>query len=464
MALLCAAAGLQEIALLTGHPGAGIWFVAPALLVVAALWRPGPLVAAVVLLALGLEAVLTLHTGGTRYSDWVLHYELARHYAGLSNSASMALIPGRTPLFQLLAGAFLAHAPGFDAFQVVSVLLNCLWLWPAALLVERAGGRRGPGRLLFVAVGPFVLAYAVYTWPWGLCGFFVLGAVLFASEDGRFAAGATGVAISGALLTHPGALGYVAGLAVLLIVRRRHVLSTLLGGMAAAATAIPWVLSVSGGDLGRMVRASVPARQAVGPSLYLLTRVVTVAASFFPVEPIGPDRPAANWLIAFFVLTLPGALGLTLMFLGPPRHPPRPAVAALLGGVVVGILIYPPNNALTGMLDALYPAVLIVLVTTVATARQGRVALLGAANLAAGVLFVASLVWLSNWAAPADANLQLKIRFGLSFVADALGPAPGVMLLALSAVLAYLGLRNGGHWRAEGPGGASDAALARATS
>ena len=29
----------------------------------------------------GLEALLALQTGGGRYSDWILHYEIARHYA-----------------------------------------------------------------------------------------------------------------------------------------------------------------------------------------------------------------------------------------------------------------------------------------------------------------------------------------------------------------------------------------------
>ncbi|HEV1998826.1 MAG TPA: hypothetical protein VGR61_11935 [Candidatus Dormibacteraeota bacterium] len=440
LVLLCVAAEVQETVLLTGHAVLGIWLVLPALLAVAALWRPGPEAVACILLALGLEALLTLHTGGTRYSDWLLHYELARHYGGLANSATPALIPGRTPLFQLLSGAVLAHAPGFGVFQLVSVLLNSLWLWPAGLLLERAGSASRPGRLLVMAVGPFVLAYSVYTWPWGLCVFFLLVAVVLAIDDEWVSAGGAGAALAGALLVHPGALGYVVGLAVFIALWRRHLVATLVGGIAIAATAIPWVLSVSGGDIGRMVRASVPARQAVGPALWLVTRAITAAASFFPIEPMGPDRPAVNWVIAFFFLTVPGALALTLLPLRRARRAPGPAVAAVIGGVLVGILIYPPNNAFGGMLDALYPAMILVLVVTLAEAGDGALAWPGWLNLAAGLVFAGCLLWVSNAPAPGDANLQLKTTFGLHFIADQLGLLPGVVLLLLAAGLAYVAL------------------------
>lgn len=403
------------------------------------------------LLALGLEAILTLHTGGTRYSDWLLHYELARHYAGLSNSASPTLIPGRTPVFQLLSGAFLAHAPGFGVFQVTSVLLNSLWLWPAGLLLDRAGGPRRPRRLLVMAVGPFVLAYSVYTWPWGLCAFFVLAAVVLAAEDGSDGAFGVGVALAGALLVHPGALGYVVGLAVYLAVRRRHVVATVLGGAVASATSIPWVLSVSGGDVSRMVRASVPARQAVGPELWLVTRAVTAATSFFPIQPMGPDRPVVNWVIAFFVLTIPGALALTVVPLGLPRRTPPAAVAAVVGGVLVGLLIYPPNNAIAGMLDALYPAVILVLVITLAEADDGAIAWPALLNLTAGAAFSLCLLWVSNAPAAGDANLALKTGSAVRFIADEVGPLPGVLLLLMAACLAYLVVRNPPGWRALWP-------------
>ena len=447
--VLCVAGGMQEVVLLLHAPGLGIWVVAPSVVLVAALWRPSPEMTACVLLALGLEALLYLHTGGTRYSDWLLHYELARHYGGLSNSTDPALIPGRTPLFQLLTGAFLAHTPAFAVFQVLAVLLNSLWLWPAGMLLQRGRNVLRPGRLVTIAVGPFVLAYSVYTWPWGLCAFFLLGAVWFSLDEGLISAVGAGAAMAAALLVHPGALGYVVGLALYLAFRRKHVVATLVTGAAISATAIPWVLSVSGGgDLGRMVRASVPARQAVGPLTWLATRALTAATSFYPIVPVGPDRPAINWLIAFFVLTLPGALALTLVPLGRLPRLPAAALAMLLGGTFVDLLIYPANNALTGMLDALYPGVLLLLILTLGAARGHAVAWAAVLNIGAGLVFAGCLLWVSNWPAPTDANLGLKVRFGVRFIADEVGLLPGAVLVLSAAWLIYLTFDGAVGWRA----------------
>lgn len=434
------AGAAQQVLVLAGAAGLGIVLVVPAMIAVVVLWRPAPEAIACILLALGVEAILELHTGGGRYSDWLLHYELARRYAGLSTGVDPAVVAGRTPLFHQLVGAVLNHVPGFAAFQVFSVFWNSLWLWPAAVLVRRArdGQPHRDWTLVAVAAGPFVLAYSVYTWPWGLCAFFLLAAVVFAGSPGRVGGAGMGAAAAAALLVHPGALGYVAGLAVYAGARqRRALLPACLAGMAVTATALPWVWTVThGGDFGRMFAASVPARQAVGPALWLVTRLLTVAASFWPVAPLSGAGPA-DWVVAFFVLTLPGAVLLTLVATRRRRTLPPPAAAMVAGGALVGLLIYPPNNAMSGMLDALYPAVVLVVVFAVASASDSMVARLAVLQSAAAVLFLGCLLLVSNAPAAGDGNLELKNAAGTHYLADILGPWPGAVLLVAAVGLLY---------------------------
>jgi len=100
---LAAAGVLQLILAGLSQPGLGIVVVLPAAIWVAWLWRPSALQAAVLMILLGLESILPLQTGGGRYFDWDLHYQMSRmlafvhptFVAGLANSTNVLQ---RTPL------------------------------------------------------------------------------------------------------------------------------------------------------------------------------------------------------------------------------------------------------------------------------------------------------------------------------------------------------------------------------
>ncbi len=458
MALLVAAGALQEAAFLAGHPGLGILAVAPALLVTAMLWRPGLGMAAIVLVYVGLVLLLPLQTGAGRYEDWILHYEIARHYAGLSNVATDYALAGRTPLFHQLTASVLAYVSQYWAFAIVAVVLNALWIWPATLLLQAwSGARRFTWEhgLLAIAVSPFILAYATYTWPWGFPTFFLLSAIYLSECDGRLSGAGVGLGLSGALLAHPGMLGYVAGAAVFILVRKRaHILPALGAGIVVAATAIPWVIDVTGGrGLPAMVAASVPARQAVSTALYLVTRVTVWATSIVPLAPIQNDRASVEWTIAMFVLTIPGALLAASFLMRRWMKPHGVAAWTVAFGVVIGWLIYPPNNSTVGMLDALYPAVVIVLVTATARAPERSIRTLLAVQASLAVVFFAFLLWVSASPVAGDGNLVLKTRYGARFLPDEAGYLPGAAVVLVGLALLALDLRRSGLSRS--PGSAS---------
>jgi len=72
----------QELLLLIGHPQFGVAITIPLVILVAWLWRPPWAVLGIIGVGLGIELLLPLQTGGGRYQDWLLHYQMTLHYAG----------------------------------------------------------------------------------------------------------------------------------------------------------------------------------------------------------------------------------------------------------------------------------------------------------------------------------------------------------------------------------------------
>jgi hypothetical protein len=434
MALLVGAGAIQELSLLAGRPGLGVAVVLPALVTVAWLWRPGPAVVALVALSLGLELLLPLHTGGGRYQDWLLHYELTLHYAGLGGQVQSAYLVARTPLFHQLLAAFVAHQSAFWVFQLGAVLLNSLWLWPATLLIRRQAAEGTAVRLLAVGLTPVILAYSTYTWPWNFAAFFLLSALWLADEPGTIAQVGAGLGLAAALLAHPGTLGYVAGLGAYWLYRRRRGLwAGIAAGLVAIATSIPWVLAVTGGrGPAGLFSGSIPASQGRVPlPLWAISRLLVIAHTFLPQPGLPVDRAWVNLLLVFLVLSLPGAL-ITLVVAERLPLPPPAVRLAIIGGAAVNLVLFPADAYSAGMLNVLYIGIMMYLVVTVAGLDEVRVRRLLAVGAALSLVLSAALLWLSAAPAAGDPNTALRDSYGALFFIQRWGLLPGLVLLALA--------------------------------
>jgi hypothetical protein len=444
VAVLVGAGAIQELSLLAGRPGLGIAAVGPALLAVAWLWRPGPAVLTLVGLALGLELLLPLHTGGGRYQDWFVHYELALHYAGLPNQLQPGYLVARTPLFHQLLAAFLAHERSYWVFQVGAVLLNSLWLWPASLLIRRRAADGTAIRLIAVALTPVILAYSTYTWPWNFAAFFLLSALWLADEPGPVAQVGAGLSLGAALLAHPATLGYVAGLGAWWLYRRRRGLWTgIAAGLLAIATGLPWAFAVTGGrgPVG-LLTGSIPASQGPVPlPLWALSRVLVAAHTLLPQPGLPADRAWVNVLLVFLVLSLPGAL-ITLALAGRLPPPPPGVRPAIIAGAAVNLVLYPADAYLAGMLNVLYIGIMMYLVVTVGALDEVRVRRLLWLGAALSLVLSLALLWLSVAPAPGDGNLGLRDSYGVLFFIQRWGFLPGSVLLALSLGLGIFQLNR----------------------
>jgi hypothetical protein len=427
----------QELLLLTGHPRLGPAIAIPLLALVAWLWRPSWAVLGLIGVGLGIELLLPLQTGGGRYQDWVLHYEMALHYAGQPSHVLTNALRWRTPLYHQLNAGILANSPDYWAFQVGSLLLCSLWLWPAWLLIREQAPDSTWLRLMAVALAPVVIAYSTYTWPWNFASFFLLGALWLQDQTSLTARIGVGIALGGALLAHPATVGYVVGLGLVWLYRQR---TAVLPGAAAMAlvlsSAVPWILSVSGqGGPQVLVTDSIPAVAATSPYLWAISRLFLVAHTIFPTPVATPDRFWASLALTFFVLSLPGALVTALVAARIPR-PPLPILISLATGAAIATAAYNASGAyLTGILDALFPGVLILLTFTAGALDATRVRRMFVASLVLGGCFVALLVLLSVFPIAGDSNVTYRSQYSATFFVQRWGVVPGLAVLAAAAYI-----------------------------
>jgi hypothetical protein len=457
---LAAAGALQLILAALRQPGWGIVVVLPVAIWVAWLWRPSAVQIAVVLLLLGLESILPLQTGGGRYFDWDLHYQMSRmlafahptFVAGLANAENVLQ---RTPLFSALIASAVAHLPQYATFQAGSVLLNSLWMWPAGLLIERWGRPRN--MVLAVVCCPMVIVFMLYTWPWGFCCFWLLSALYFADEEGRISWAGCGICLAAALMTHEGCIGYVVGLVAWLVVRRWDVrgLARALGSglTACLALGVPWILVLLRyAPLSQIVRS--PATAAGLGAGWLGGRLELIAATVIPLH----GSPTV--IDQLFVFLSGTVIGITaaLLLTRTVRMPRGPTAWSIVGGLLGGVLLLQTGTASSGLYDTAFPAAVMLFTVSAAACPPRRWRGLAVVGLVIAAL-TATIIWIeAAFPSPSDPNLALKVNGHLQFIAG-ITVVPGLALIGSGLALGIV--RTHDWWgaglrpaqpRGEGPG------------
>lgn len=132
--------------------------------------------------ALAALALVRHYGGGGWYGDWFEHYQRTQVFLGRIPETTTLLggyaLPARPPLTNVVAAFFLAQiGDRFELFQVCFLLLNLLTFFPCYLLAcAMAPRRRGLAFTLvaLLALNPFFLQNATYTWTKLLATFFVI--------------------------------------------------------------------------------------------------------------------------------------------------------------------------------------------------------------------------------------------------------------------------------------------------
>jgi hypothetical protein len=439
MASLMLAGAFALCATLLHHSEVGSVVVVAAMLATIALARPAPVVLGLVALCLAVEMVLPLQTGGGRIGDWDLHYQLGRAYAGLPSTVHLIDLRQRTPLFDALAGSVLVWGKSYWVFQIVSVFLNSLWLWPAQHLLRALGSN--PRRVLVVGLTPMIVFYSVYTWPWGFVSFFVLAALCGALTRGRIAAITIGVGLAGALLTHVGAVGLAAGLGLWVLFRRRDWMLTVIAGVVGAALIAPWAAFTHTLSPAVLWSGSIPAQYAGSVGQWLLSRPVLLASTFWGIPPLRLGTPLLDAVISLFFFSTTAAL-LPVLIVGRRwPHPPPAFVWAIIGGFVAGMLLLPTNTSRSGLAETVFTGDMLLIITGVAGLRRKQVRTLGIVTAGLATVAITALIWRSEITVPGDPNLTYKVAQVLEFFVTRFSVLPGILLGALGVILLA------GSWR-----------------
>lgn len=440
-AILALAGECQFLLTLVRWYAIGLPIVLVAVVAAYVLWRPSWVMVGLLVGVLGLEALIGVQNGASRFFDWDLHYQMSRVFAGLplSNGLFLPFLSQRTALMEALIAAVLVHAPSYAVFQVGSVVLNMLWLWPAGLLLERWG--RPQGYVVVALCCPVVVANMIFTWPWGLCAFWILAAIYFLEGEAPTLRGyaAAGGCCAGAVMTHEGCIGYALAIVVWTLWRVRgsaKAVAFVASGMVwVTVLGVPWALDIN--RLTPVVGIITHSTTLTGDSSvfqWVVGRALVIVASIVPLN------GASSSLDIILTLMLNSVIGaLAILWVARSRVRPQGLCAAVIvGGLVGGMLLQPFANVGGGLNDTAFIAALVYFVECLGQATPSTWKRLRVFGPVIGLVVAAFIVY-ESWTLPSP-NTTLVTSEHLAFLSH-LSLVPGV-ILTLAGVM-VLGL----SWR-----------------
>jgi hypothetical protein len=315
-------------------------------------------------------------------------------------------------------------------------------MWPAHLLLRTLNAN--PGGLIVVGLTPMVVFYSVYTWPWGFVSFFVLTAVWAALQRGHIAALTVGVALAGALITHIGSIGLVAGIAMWVALRRADwKLTAGTGAVSVVAAIAPWAAFTHTLSPSVLWAASVPARYAGSWSQWLLSRPVVLASTFWGIPQLRLGTPLLDAVVSLFFFSTSAALLPVLLVARRWPRPPQPATWAIVGGVMAGLLLLPSNTSRSGLAETVFTADIILIIAAVSRLSREQLGILARISAALAAFAVVALVWRSEIVVPGDPNLTYKSAQALDFFVTQFGIVPSLLLSATGLIVLLRSWRDG---------------------
>lgn len=237
------------------------------------------------LLAAGLLLLsVTRHYSGAEWAvDWLEHFRRAEFFLNRlpydTQFGSIYALPARPPMMNLISAHFLAHVGDrYELFQVTSVFLSTLVLFPCVMLARMLGK---PSRAtvwwmaFFLGTSPLFLVNATWTWTKLLATFFVLVSVAFYlrgwTKQSALRIVIAAGAMAAAMLVHYSAGPYAVFFAFhyLLIARqRRSKLREILGSATTGAVLLTtwfgWCLAIYGPAITFGSNTTVTGSQSMG--------------------------------------------------------------------------------------------------------------------------------------------------------------------------------------------------------
>lgn len=368
------------------------------------------------------------YSGGDWIGDWAGHYHRAQYFLHPDGDwdwmFSRDPLAGRPPLQNLVTAALLAiGGESFARYQVFTLLLGSLVVFPASLLVGR-NARAGGWLLVLLAASPLVAQNLTYPWTkmgtnaWLLLAFAFGWRAWRNPANGRTTATIAAVAMAAAVLCHYSAVVYLVVLAPVFLGQcwRQRARSTAGWALVAATTVLLTWFGWAAIRLGPEALAGsttttqhFEAGGGVGGQLSVFGENLLRTFVPHPLLPAPhPDpAPAHFWAAVrdfwfqLYQTNLPFAIGLPALGLGllrlRHRRPPRLFAGLIVVAALLGIAVHTAPTHWGAAHICLQPLVLLALV---AAARQ----------LAARPGGAPRWLW---FALAADVALGIALQFGL---------------------------------------------------
>jgi hypothetical protein len=237
-----------------------------------------------------------------------------------------------------------------------------------------------------------------------------------------------GVALAGALLTHIGSLGMVIGIALWVVIRHPNWRLAFAAGIAGAVLIAPWAAFTHTLSPSVLWEGSIPAQYAGSLGQWLLSRPVLIVSTFWGIPPLRLGTPLLDAVISLFFFSTSAAL-LPMLLVGRrwPR-PPHPAVWAIAGGVVAGILLLPTNTSRSGLAETVFTADIILIIAGVSRMTYAQIRSLAWIAAALTALALVALIWRAEVTVPGDPNLRYVTTQGLEFFSARFSVLPGLVV------------------------------------
>jgi hypothetical protein len=155
---------------------------------------------------------------------------------------------------------------------------------------------------------------------------------------------------------------------------------------------------------------------------------VLVVSTFWGIPPLRLGTPLLDALISLFFFSTSAAL-LPMLLVGRrwPR-PPHPAVWAVAGGIVAGILLLPTNTSRSGLAETVFTADIILIIAGVSRLTYRQIRSLAWIGAALTGLALVALIWRAEVNVPGDPNLRYKMAQALEFFGARFSVLPGLLV------------------------------------
>jgi hypothetical protein len=162
---------------------------------------------------------------------------------------------------------------------------------------------------------------------------------------------------------------------------------------------------------------------------------VVLASTFWGIPSLRLGTPLLDAVVSLFWFSSTAALLPVLLVGRRWPWPSQPALWAIIGGVLAGLLLLPTNTARSGLAETVFTANVLLVIAGVSRLSRERLVVLARVTAGLAGVAVVALVWRSEIVVPGDPNLAYKSMQSLEFFVTRFGIVPPLVASAIAVAV-----------------------------